>query len=402
MCQHMLFNAPLHHGQVEPRLHVSARVMELPGFPSTTLYKVPRGQRFPLVEYPIVNVAAAGHTWLNLYGFVGMAPSRPQFDEFPIFADGLNEAGLSCAALWCPGTRYPEPGSGNNLFYADFVPWALGRFATVAELEKELKSGAVRLFGPKADSKFYMPLHFISVDSTGACLVVECMNGEMQVYGQEYEARHHDGLGATVAGALSNAPSYDWHRTNITFYGNFTPFSEETSTTKMYPPPGCGQVGLPADASSPSRFVRAAFYQQAFSRLPKDGGGWLPAPQRTASVPLGGEPYSHSVQTLVNVALQATQIVMGTPYGTLLSETPEGGSKKVGVGDYCNWTVVRDHTNKTLYYTSAFNNLLQRIDLNGLKFDDRARMPDFPSIAVIPPARNEWYQEATGAFVQPR
>jgi hypothetical protein len=110
------------------------------------------------------------------------------------------------------------------------------------------------------------------------------------------------------------------------------------------------------------------------------------------------------VQTVVNVALQTAQLVMATPYGSLLSESKQD-AKNEGqagqtpqVGDWSYWTVVRDHTNNTYYYTSAFNNLLQRIELGALSFDDDVQMPHFPSISVIPPARNDWFQDASESF----
>jgi choloylglycine hydrolase len=106
----------------------------------------------------------------------------------------------------------------------------------------------------------------------------------------------------------------------------------------------------------------------------------------------------------VNVALQTVQIVMSTPYGSLLSDPKQNTANEVAsdnppqVGDWSYWTVVRDHTNNTYYYTSAFNNLLQRIELPALSFDDDVQMPHFPSISIIPPARNDWFQDASELF----
>jgi penicillin V acylase-like amidase (Ntn superfamily) len=399
VCTHMLFHAPINPGQ-DAQFHVSVRVMELPGFSGFALYKVPKGQAFPLVPHAVKNAAR----WVNAYGFVGIAPPRPEFDLFPIFCDGLNEEGLSCAALWMPGAEYPAPGNGENVFFGEFVAWVLGNFKRVKDLERTLRSGEVGVYGPAPGEKMYIPLHFIAADSTGAAVVVECMNGVMNVYGEEYELEHRGGLGATAAGVLTNAPSYDWQRTNITYYGNFTAVGAETSRTQTYPPTCMGLVGLPGDPSSPSRFVRAAFMQHTFGQLARNGDGWLPAPQRSGSPVFGKTPYSSPVQTVVNVALQTAQIVMSTPYGSLLSESQQDATKDgssgqtVQVGDWSYWTVVRDHTNNTYYYTSAFNNLLQRIELPALTFDDDVKMPNFASISIIPPARNDWFQDASESF----
>ncbi|RUL77521.1 hypothetical protein EKH80_06420 [Dyella choica] len=71
-------------------------------------------------------------------------------------------------------------------------------------------------------------------------------------------------------------------------------------------------------------------------------------------------------------------------------------------GDWSNWTVVRDHTHKKLYYVSGFNNIPQSIDLTALDFACKADthcFPHFPSIAVIPPpAELAWHQDATKSF----
>src|ERR1700750_3372740 len=79
MCTHMLFHAPINPGQ-DAQFHVSARVMELPGFSGFTLYKVSKGHEFPLVPHDVKNAAK----WINAYGFVGIAPPRLEFDLFPI------------------------------------------------------------------------------------------------------------------------------------------------------------------------------------------------------------------------------------------------------------------------------------------------------------------------------
>lgn len=402
MCTHMLFHAPVTPKQ-ETQFHVSGRVMELPGFSGFALYKVPKGQEFPLTPHDGGNPVK----WVNTYGFVGIAPRRPEFDLFPIFCDGLNEAGMSCAALWMPGAGYPPRGTGPSLFFGEFVAWVLGNFNRVKDLESTLNSGNVNLYGPAPGEEMYVPLHFIAVDNTGASVVIECMNGVMNVYGEEYELKNRGGLGAAAPGALTNAPSYDWQRTNIAYYSHLSAFGSVTSTTQTYPPACMGIVGLPGDPSSPSRFVRAAFMQHTFNQLARNGDNWLPAPQQSGSHALNKAPYSPPVQTVVNVMLQAVQIVMNTPYGSLLVEPKKDTSKgelsdsPPEVGDWAYWTVVRDHTNNTYYYTSAFNNLLQRIELPALKFDEDVQMPHFPSIGIVPPDRNEWFQDASELFKKP-
>lgn len=64
-------------------------------------------------------------------------------------------------------------------------------------------------------------------------------------------------------GVLTNNPPFDYHRVNMTNYMNLTAqsprnrFAEELELSPYAQ--GMGAVGLPGDASSASRFVRAAF-----------------------------------------------------------------------------------------------------------------------------------------------
>ncbi|WP_266168509.1 linear amide C-N hydrolase [Dyella subtropica] len=408
MCTNILLNAPVTPGKEEPRLHVSARVMELPGYPTSMIYQVPRGQQFPLAPPPLRNPLI----WKNTYGFVGIAKTRPEFDVFPIFADGLNEEGMSCGALWLAGAVYPkdEAGAAINLFYSDFVAWVLGNFASVIELEAALDLGRIHVVNPlpSKDDPLYLPLHFIAIDKTGASLVVEFIDGIMRKYGPSYDSAHKNGLGASANGVLTNGPGYDWQRTNLEIYSNLTPTGTKTSTSSVYPFVGSGLVGMPGDSTPPARFVRGAMIQHSLSMLEKNGDGWLPAPWHH-TLPGRAHGYADSVQALVNIALQAVQVVMATPYGTLLTPSSAKGAgatkETLHVGDYSDWTVVRDHTHGVLYYVSAFNNIPQSIDLAALDFandGDAQHFPHFPSIALLPPPPElGWHQDATKSFTPP-
>ncbi|GLQ88956.1 linear amide C-N hydrolase [Dyella flagellata] len=402
MCTNMLFQAPLVPGKHE-RLHVSARVMELAGFDEAVIYKIPRNQSFPLTGGHETGL----HKWINRYGFLGVAAPRPLFEKVSTFVDGINETGLSCAALWFAGVEYPKPSEEvPNLRVADFVGWVLGNFAKVIDLEDALAHhDKIHVFGPALDDRglLDLELHFIATDHAGMSVVVEFAQGHMKVFGQAhevYDKLHHRGLGATVGGVLTNTPSYDWQRTNLAQYSNLTPFGPVFGpghSGSTYPAPAAGLVGLPGDPTSASRFVRAAVMQYAYSKLAKDGDQWLPAPWLHKNGKWVGYNYAEPVQALVNIALQAVQIVMGTPYGYLLAN-PKSSEPDAhpALGEWSNWTVVRDHTNKTLYYTDAFNSLLQAVDLGKLNFEESANKFDYPSIPLFPRmVPHKWYHDVT-------
>jgi choloylglycine hydrolase len=66
---------------------------------------------------------------------------------------------------------------------------------------------------------------------------------------------------------MANAPTYDWHMTNLTNYIKLS--VKDIESTKLGPVTlnsfgaGAGLLGLPGDFTPPSRFVRAAIYSQA-------------------------------------------------------------------------------------------------------------------------------------------
>lgn len=108
MCTNFLLSAPT--GSGGGTLYVTARCIELAVTLNSSLYLVPRGQSFPLGTPP-----PGGVVWENPLGFVGLGngdgfsgiPGGAGIEPKPVFMDGLNEQGLSCAALWLPGTDYP-------------------------------------------------------------------------------------------------------------------------------------------------------------------------------------------------------------------------------------------------------------------------------------------------------
>ena len=64
-------------------------------------------------------------------------------------------------------------------------------------------------------------------------------------------------------GVLTNAPTFDWHLTNLTQYMGLTPTQPKDTTLgeqELHPlGQGLGAFSITGDYSSPSRFVKAAF-----------------------------------------------------------------------------------------------------------------------------------------------
>ncbi len=68
-------------------------------------------------------------------------------------------------------------------------------------------------------------------------------------------------------GVMTNAPTYDWHMTNLSNYVNLSVKDiDQTKVGGVAVPAfgaGTGLLGLPGDFTPPSRFVRAVVYSQA-------------------------------------------------------------------------------------------------------------------------------------------
>jgi len=370
MCTNFLLDVPAVPGNGN-RQYISARSLELNKPYATSLYRVPAGEKFPLFPN-------RSQPWTGTYGFVGLAfkpaPDMPAL----IFLDGMNQTGFSCAALWMPGSEYPPypPDGRNALEYYDFCAWAMSRFGTVTALLEGLNS--IKVFG---SGQSHSPMHYIATDATGASVVVEFMNGVMQVYPPGYSQ--------AAAGVLTNAPGYDWQCANLLNYAHLSVAGTGTSTSADAPPVGSGLLGLPGDPMSVSRFVKCCVFRQGFGLLPGDGSGWLPTPE-----PVGA---TGSTQTIVNTALQMVQMITATPYATSLL-APAHPASSPTVGDWTLWQVARDHSNRVFYFSSAFNSAVQGVNLDQVDFSGGSvRLESLKSLPVLPgPA--SWCTDVSSKF----
>ena len=120
---------------------------------------------------------------------------------------------------------------------------------------------------------------------------------------------------------------------------------------------GSGQLGIPGDPTSPSRFVRATFLSQSAFR-------------------------PENVQESIGLARQIIQN-LSVPIGTVIL--------KSGQMDWSLWTVIRDHTRCSYYFSTDFNSKLYGIHLNDLSF----RGCQQKHINIEQP---DWYEDMTEEF----
>ena len=181
------------------------------------------------------------------YAMIGMAYIA---EGFPLYYDATNEMGLSIAGLNFPGNAEYKPYCPvkDNVTPFELVPWILGQCATVADAEKLL--GRINLleedFGPELPLS---PLHWMISDAQRS-ITLEAVKEGIKIY-------------ENPVGVLTNNPTFDYHLFNLNNYMSLSAeqpentFSSQLRLRKYSR--GMGAMGLPGDASSMSRFVRAAF-----------------------------------------------------------------------------------------------------------------------------------------------
>ena len=181
------------------------------------------------------------------YAIIGMASAN---DSFPLYAEAVNEKGLAMAGLNFPGNAFYQQPDGKGLEIASFevIAWLLGKCASVTEAEEYLDEMKIVDLA-FSDQMPPAPLHWMLADRE-RCLVLEAVRDGLKIYENPF-------------GVLTNNPPFEYHRMNMNNYMNLTAESPQNRFSdrldlKPYAQ-GMGALGLPGDASSASRFVRAVF-----------------------------------------------------------------------------------------------------------------------------------------------
>lgn len=250
------------------------------------------------------------------YAVVGISPSI--IPGAPALLEGQNSAGMSLSGNFLPGfTEYQAvtPADKHYVSILEFGTMALGMYGSVAEIKKEIPRFKV-WYDPSLPAGPTPPwLHFVFTDRTGASIVIEFVKGEMRI---------HENL----ANVLTNAPTYDWHLTNVRNYlslSNIAPGSVTVNGQNVTElGQGGGLVGLPADYTPPSRFVRAAYLRQLST-----------TPETRAQV----------VQLMGHI-LNNVDIPVG------VAASKDGANV---VSDYTQWVAIKDLNNQQWHITNYQN-----------------------------------------------
>lgn len=266
-------------------------------------------------------------SWKAKYGYVFL-------DGLDVDAtlDGMNEAGLSFEYLYLPGeTQYPtvpKDKDARALPYLHLGDWALSQFKTVDEVKAALKDVYVFAEPLAGTSNMIFPLHAALYDANGKGIVIEFVNGAMQVYDNE-------------VGTLTNSPTFGWQVVNLRNYVNLSPWTPNPVVVNGMVFAGTGQgsgmKGLPGDISPPSRFAKISILKAAA----------YPASNMTQML--------NTAQHIINN--------VDIPLGVVRAKVENKVSN-----EYTQWTVFKDLTNKVFYYRTFVDTTLHAVMLSQLNF----------------------------------
>lgn len=179
----------------------------------------------------------------NRYGMIGMAYV---VDDYPLYYDAVNDVGLCMAGLNFVHSAHYQSGEGVAPY--EFIPYVLGRCATVAQAKRLLAN--TRLVSHGFGQLPIARLHWLIADRQ-ACIAVEPTEQGLMLYDNS-------------VGVLTNEPPFPEQMSRLSDYRRLstqTPPNTFGVELEDYTR-GMGSLGLPGDYTSPGRFVRAAFVRQ--------------------------------------------------------------------------------------------------------------------------------------------
>lgn len=299
---------------------VAARTIEWAESVMNTMYVVvPAGQE----QQSLTPSGMDGMKFNAKHGFVGLAVEQKEF-----IVEGMNEKGLAAELFYFPNYgKYPNyDAEKKDKSLADFqlAAYVLAECSTLDEVKKALADVRVINIDPRSST-----VHWRFTEATGRQMVLEIVDEVMHFYDNPL-------------GVFTNSPGIEWHWANLNNYINLQP---GTLPEHNFGPlqmkafgHGSGLLGLPGDFTSPSRFVRATFFQ-------------ITAPQQPDA--------RRSVLQAFHL-LNNFDIPTGTeqPWGKASAEVPSA----------TQFTVALDLQNRKVYYRTMYNSNIRCIDMKEIDF----------------------------------
>jgi choloylglycine hydrolase len=262
-----------------------------------------------------------GISYTSKYGMLGANAVG-----LPDIIDGINDQGLYVGLFYFPAyASYPNATKENAsraMAPHEYANWILGNFANIDEVKANFDK--VVLVPVVLDAIHEAPpVHFVVHDRHGKSVVIEPVDKTLKIYDNPL-------------GVMSNAPTFDWHMTNLRNYINLTatnvPPVDLANLKLAQLGQGSGMHGLPGDFTPPSRLVRAVAFTQAA------------LPSKTAP----------------EAVLQAFHILnaFDIPLGAV--RAAQAGAADA---DYTLWTSVADLKNLRWYFKTYNDQSIRTVDL---------------------------------------
>jgi penicillin V acylase-like amidase (Ntn superfamily) len=232
----------------------SAKTMEYAAAMPFEMSYVPAGTK-------VVSVAPGNEPGLSFetkYPVLGVSADADVGNGINMMVESANNQGLSLSTNEMPGAQSPAVAGSDAakaLAATDLALYLLGNFKSVAEVKEALQGGAVSVWLPKIPlvGDIEAPFHYILFDKTGAGIVIEFLDGKMNV---------HD----NPVGVVTNAPDFPWHLKNLNNYAQLNNVDKNTGQFGQLkvgaPDSGNALDNLPSSQISPGRFIKAAYYTQ--------------------------------------------------------------------------------------------------------------------------------------------
>lgn len=289
---------------------------------------------------------------VSKYAILGETAGRVLGDVFEhpeLLIDGLNEKGLSASMLYYNHyAKYKEVEKvgDNEIELTSALPAALQLCADVHEVEELVEKINARdgFVGIKGITP---PSHLTFVDRDGNNIVLE-----PDVPGKLIVKKGN--------GMLTNSPNYEFHLTNLSLYANLinsdsrnTPVFTDIDGNPVVSPGNSGAFGLPGDVSPASRFLRANYYVNTYTKeMLRTPDEMIIAAQRI----LNNFDLTPGI-SLVNGKVEnpSIEVIKTNEDATITAHTDH--------------TVYKDLTNLRFYYKDFKNQSIRFVDMNDYDFD---------------------------------
>ena len=169
-------------------------------------------------------------------------------DDYPLYAEAMNEDGLCIAGLNYPGNAYYHENIEENKI--NLAPYELINYLLIhAKNVDEVKAISKNIHLVAKSFKEGLPLSYLHylISDKDRSIVLEPDKDGIKIYDNPYEV-------------LTNNPSFPFHLENVKQYGNLSnKYYLNNLTSKSDLKPFCiglNAHGLPGDSSSPSRFIK--------------------------------------------------------------------------------------------------------------------------------------------------